>query len=85
MHINTNIDYEGLLLVAIRKWEELNAYLNRTDSSLAPEVFRERDARREEYYRWRQENFEDRGLTLHTELYTGRPVSISITVAGKDG
>lgn len=74
MHINTNIDYEGLLLTAIRKWEEINAYMNRTDSSM-----------REEYYRWQQENFEDRGLTLHTEVFTGRPVSISITVAGKGG
>lgn len=84
MHINTNIDYEGLLLVAIRKWEEINAYL-RTKSYLAPEVLREREAKREEYYRWQQENFEDRGLTLHTEVFTGRPVSISITVAGKGG
>jgi hypothetical protein len=85
MHINTNIDYESLLLAAIRKWGELDAYLNRTDSSVAPEVFRERDARRDEYYRWMRENFEDRGLTLHTEPFTGRPVSISITVAGKGG
>lgn len=96
MKVDLNTDFEALFNEALAKWkirEDVLEPLSKRKYSIVlagrsmqdPEYqeleMQEIDAKIK-YQRWIKENITDRGITLYYNQCTGKPMSMSITVAG---
>jgi len=95
--MNTNIDYNALLADAQAQHALLNevqAQIAAERYSLAihgavvgsPSLCRldhQSRAAQTNYIAWINENITKRGITLHADQFTGKPLGLSIVVAGR--
>ena len=95
--MNTNIDYDTLLTAAQAqhaRLKEVQAQINAEYYSLTLhgavvgdprliELDRQSRAAQTKYTTWLNENITKHGITLHTNQFTGKPLGLSIVVAGR--
>jgi len=79
--IDFTTDFDALLAEAVKRWEKLEKLTGKTkysaDKADIAKVSKARDA----YCKWTHKNFTSKGLTLWTDNFTGKPKSITVTLA----
>lgn len=95
--MDTNIDYNALLADAQAQHtllKEVQAQIAAERYSLAfhgavvgdhrlIDLDRQHDAAQTKYTTWINENITKRGITLHADQFTGKPIGLSIVIAGR--
>lgn len=71
MKADLNTNFEALFNEALAKWKIREDVLKPIDAKI-------------KYQNWIKENITNRGITLKCDQFTGKPLSMSITVAGAE-
>ena len=98
MKVDLNTDFDALFNAALAQWkirEEALEPISKAKYShvlcggnMGTDTYRKLEAEEAavklEYQNWIKQNITDRGITLKYNQYTGKPISMCITVAGAE-
>lgn len=82
--IDLTTDFAALLAEAVKRWEKLKKLIDKSKYSADKADIAKLNKARDTYGKWTRKNFTSKGLTLWTDNFTGKPKSITVTLASEE-